>query len=664
MKEHISREEILSLPVTTNRLSIEWDRKAFFAAYGIVSYTMERGKESDDMKNLSYEQLSDAPSLSACGVYAQYGDGRGPCTRFFVLTKRGGESAVLSGLRAHDNVAARIDTLDGYDESLCWRIVATLAVNSIGRSRIEGMMYNGGSLIVCDACNFGNRSRKELVCLEIEVNRYLNLTAGTVTFRRPRDRKDLQSHSACVFQTGPLMTGEKWSGRNLKPRIVRDVKTVGDKELESLFVRGKRYGKSHNSVLYWPWKTATYNHGKLFVLRQVVDHVNGRYDGLLHLSFTDYDVLDYREYHTKDAVLALMGDYFDGRSIHIDDPFGTEASFSLVSQLRDGMRKVAAGIVFPDAPSPDTMTVRLCGPEEDEESGGTYLKSGGRTGGAALQHIVYHADRCEDEVPGAKARRILLELLVKDCNARRSMPPVLAGRLSGWEFIRWKINRGRVYGASLNVTDGDAMQFREYGFEYGIGEDYDLFVRDVVGYGSPEKIDGRHDYMALRRGDNTYLIIDTDEIPVLDCDLIDEAFCEASRKGEDRVTLFKNKKDGGNHRYLRGYMGFHLWETDGIDGGRAFSYIAGWNSENINTTNPKIERVPRARRILVLSCGNSSAVRTDIADISDMLMQGFGRWDELMTYPYPFKFLKEYLDDRCEATFGKHWDDVTHSKPL
>ena len=666
MKEHISREEILSLPVTTNRLGIEWDRRAFFATYGIVSYTMQRGAGADDMKNLSYEQLSDAPSLSSCGVYAKYEEGRGSYTRFFVLTKRGGEDGVLSSLRRHDNVAARIDTLDGYGQNVQLRVMATLAVNSVGR-RLAGsgpMMYNGGSLIVCDACNFGNRSKKELVCLEIKVNQYLNLTAGTLTFRRPGDRKDLQRNSACVFQTGPLMSGGVWSGRSLKPLVIKDVKKVKDGDLESLFIRGKRFGKTHNSVPYWPWKTATYNHGKLFVLRQVMDLVNEKYKGMLRLSFTDYDILDYREYHPKDGMLALVADYFDGRQVCIDDTFGTEASRTFSAQLREGMRKVAGRITFPDTPSPDAMTLRLCGPQEDEETGGAYLKTLGRTRGVVLQHIVYMGDEYMDEVPDAKARRILLELLVKDCNARRTMPPVLAGSLRGWEFIRWKINRKRVFGASLAVTDGSAMQFREYGFEDGIGEDYDMFIRSVVGYGCPEKIEGSRDYMAAGRGGNIYLLIDTDEIPVLDCDAIDEAFCEASRRGETKITSFKNKKDGSNHRFLRGYMGFHLWETDGIDGGQAFSYIAGWNSENINTTNPKIDRVPRARRIFVLRCGNPVAVGKDIGDISDMLMQGFGRWDELMTYPYPFKFLKEYLDDRCEAVFGRHWDDVTHSKLL
>lgn len=38
--EHISREEILKLPVTTNRLMVSWNRETFFAKYGIVSYRM------------------------------------------------------------------------------------------------------------------------------------------------------------------------------------------------------------------------------------------------------------------------------------------------------------------------------------------------------------------------------------------------------------------------------------------------------------------------------------------------------------------------------------------------------------------------------------------------------------------------------------------------
>lgn len=36
----------------------------------------------------------------------------------------------------------------------------------------------------------------------------------------------------------------------------------------------------------------------------------------------------------------------------------------------------------------------------------------------------------------------------------------------------------------------------------------------------------------------------------------------------------------------------------------------------------------------------------------------------LMTYPFPFKFLQEYLDDACETAYSKHWSDVTSTKDL
>ena len=68
--EHISKEEILKLPVTTNRLMVSWNRETFFAKYGIVSYRMET--RDRERKNLSYEQLSDTPSLSVVGIYAKY----------------------------------------------------------------------------------------------------------------------------------------------------------------------------------------------------------------------------------------------------------------------------------------------------------------------------------------------------------------------------------------------------------------------------------------------------------------------------------------------------------------------------------------------------------------------------------------------------------------
>ena len=80
--------------------------------------------------------------------------------------------------------------------------------------------------------------------------------------------------------------------------------------------------------------------------------------------------------------------------------------------------------------------------------------------------------------------------------------------------------------------------------------------------------------------------------------------------------------------------------------------------------NTKMDKMPRARRIFVLNKSNPETVENEIMEIASMLKFGFGRWNELMTYPFPFKFLLEYLDDACETAFSKHWKDITYKGEL
>ena len=72
-----------------------------------------------------------------------------------------------------------------------------------------------------------------------------------------------------------------------------------------------------------------------------------------------------------------------------------------------------------------------------------------------------------------------------------------------------------------------------------------------------------------------------------------------------------------------------------------------------------MEKLPRARRIFILNQQNPESVESDVSCIIDMLKLGLGRWNEIMTYPYPFKFLQEYLDNLSEQAFCKHWSDIT-----
>lgn len=145
---------------------------------------------------------------------------------------------------------------------------------------------------------------------------------------------------------------------------------------------------------------------------------------------------------------------------------------------------------------------------------------------------------------------------------------------------------------------------------------------------------------------------------------IDEGYYQVVNRGEP-VAMFKRKATV--HEYLRGYIGFHLWKTEGIDGetNGSYSYISGYNKERLKITHAnKMDKMPRARRIFLLNTEKPENVNSNIMEIVTMLKFGFGRWDELMTYPFPFKFLFEYLDNASEMAFAKHWKDVTYTRDL
>ena len=178
---------IKSLPITTNRIEVSWNKEEFFTRYSIVSYYSTESEH----KNLAYEQLGDVPFISVTGIKERWGAQHFPSVQFFILTAKGKEQEVLNSLRSYNDVKACANTLEKYSNKVQQRIIASLAINSLGKKKNSNMMYNDGSLLVCDDKNFGTRkSRKELVCLNIEVNEYLNLTARTTSFSNPFNEKD------------------------------------------------------------------------------------------------------------------------------------------------------------------------------------------------------------------------------------------------------------------------------------------------------------------------------------------------------------------------------------------------------------------------------------------------------------------------------------------
>ena len=664
MKEHISKEDILKLPVTTNRLVVAWNKEAFFAKYAIVSYKMDT--RDYERKNLSYEQLSETPSLSVVGIFAKYEQfgSRNTYTRFFVLVKKGDEKKVLESLRMQKDVACKMDELQGYDEFLQQRIIVSLAINALGKKGKGGMMYNNGMLLVCDDQNFGaSKSRKELVCLKLEVNKFMNLAAKTTSFSHPRDFKQLKAHWNCVFKTGQEMDGELWLGEYLKPVVLRKL-NEGDYNLDQLYIKKKRFSSTHNSVPYWPWNKDRYNHSRLFVICQVVENVNKLFEGMLSVDFSDHQVLDYFESHPKKDVEKLLKEYFQGKTILVEDPFGTDDSKKQVDQFKASVIKAIGDVVnVVKRGGKVDMLLKLCEPIGDETH---YLQSLKRMfeSGIAFQHMIHHGGGKEDDVPTAKAKRILMELLVKDSIVKSCMPSEMAAIAEEWKFWLFKQKKDVVYGASLKLCEGEAMALDPYGFDDGMGEDYDTFVDSRMGLPVLLKMKGNHDYHVMEKDGNAYLIIDTEEIPILDARQIDDTYgkiIEGTDSECDSFYMFKRKGAGTNHQFLRGLMGFHLWKEEGLDGEKSesYSYISGYNSDNFKTgASFKIDKVPRVRRIFILRKEHPERVWGDIQEMKNMLAVGFGQWDELMTYPFPFKFLQEYLDNKSEVAFSKHWSEL------
>lgn len=666
----ISADEIKKLPVTTNRLVVSWNKEAFFEKYSIVSYKMMTKDKA--RKNLSYEQLSDTPSLSVVGIYAKYETfGLYPYTRFFVLVNKGEEGKVLASLGTYPDVASKLDNLQDYDTKLQERIVVSLALNSLGKKGNKGIMYNNGMLLVCDDNNFGcSSSRQELVCLKLEVNKYMNLLAKTVTFSHPKNYKDLNMHSNCVFKVGKEMDGTLWLGQSLKPVILK--KAIEDGlDLNDFYIQRKRFGATHNIVPYWPIATKEYNHGKLFVLSQMKDSVNDQFAGMIHLDFTDYKVLDYQDGHPEKEMLTLLKQYFSGKTIFFEDKFNTESSKDHILCLQKEMSAVIedGGLKFIKIPSKANMVIRLCEPKDEDAHDMSYSKSLDRMSRSskAIQHVIHTGNTKEDKVASCKATRILLELLVKDSIAVEQMPPVFGELLGGWTFYNYKVDREdsqTILGASMNVDDNNHIHFTQYGFDSGLGVNYDTFVYNTIDFHSPIKLRGNHDYKVMSKDGNVYLIVDTDEIPVLDVDLIDEAYgkiIDGKDENYKTLSLFKRKKAGTNHMYLRGFMGFHIWKADGLEGedNEAYSYISGNNSDNLQLmSSNSIDKFPRVRRVFILKKKHPERVWDDMQQLKSMLLVGLGRWKEQMTYPFPFKFLNEYLDTSSEIAFSKHWGEM------
>ena len=103
---------IKSLPITTNRIEVSWDKDKFFAKHSIVSYY----STDPERKNLAYEQLGDVPFISVTGIRDRWSTQHFPSVQFFILTEKGKEQDVLNSLRAYNDIKAWNNTLEKYED--------------------------------------------------------------------------------------------------------------------------------------------------------------------------------------------------------------------------------------------------------------------------------------------------------------------------------------------------------------------------------------------------------------------------------------------------------------------------------------------------------------------------------------------------------------------
>lgn len=242
-------------------------------------------------------------------------------------------------------------------------------------------------------------------------------------------------------------------------------------------------------------------------------------------------------------MLDSIKEYFSGRSISFEDAFNIKESQNLISKMKEELQLIMEGkLVFPKKRTKDDMLIKLVEPKSDEAKETRYTKSLHRMAHAetALQHKIFYNNEKKDKFDKTEARRILIELLVKDCLINRNMPSDMSKLIQGWEFIRYKINQGNIIGASLSMDSNHRMNIRSLGFS-PYEDDFESSVKNELNYEQTERIKGARDYMAIKNKGNVFMIIDTDEIPILDVSLIDAEYNEIINK-KSHLLFSKEKR--------------------------------------------------------------------------------------------------------------------------
>lgn len=645
----------MELPLMTNSINLQVDWDAFDGKYAIVSYY----SVDENQKMLPYEELcKDTEFISVVGIRRPWFDGSW-FTKFFVLTDKLHSSEVVCSLHAYDNIASGVDDIRNYDEKTQQRILASLAINSLGKRKDDSMMYSNGSLLVCDGTNFGCNA-DELVCLSIVVNDSLNLTAKVQSFCHPKTEGKLMQADT-VFQVSKVIRGNWWNGKSVKPVTVRGQKKTKNFNLDDYYIKGKNDKRSKNIVPFWPFEPQNYIHGKLYVIKQVVSSVNDIYRDILKIEFCKHSLNMYYECDTLEDTLSFVKDYMAGKTIYFEDKINTESSKEHVKALKKGMNDyMNKQISFSRSEKGSDMQMILCEQEKEKAEDTLYRKSINRMmyEGIPIQHIEHSVKKSENKTDYAVVCRLLMELLVKDCIAKRKAPVDIIDNMLGWEFSLFREKDGCAIGAKMSMAEDGTLNIVEFGFPNTNLCGMKIFFQMNYLCNIYSKVKTFGNYYTMRKGGNSYIIVDTEEIPMLDAETIDNGYVKIAKENKT-PNMFKNM-DNANI-YLNGYIGLYSWLAEDLQENQEKStgYISGWNRTSIrNINHSSLDKMPRARIIHVMKADQPERVKQDISEIFELLKFGFGRSHELMTYPFPYKFLTEYLDNQSEIAFSCHWNDI------
>ncbi|MDY4526884.1 MAG: hypothetical protein SPE11_03060, partial [Parabacteroides sp.] len=245
-------------PLLTSKLIIEVDPESFFKQYGVLSFQLP-----EDKPKFPYATLAGLPVLSVAGIADQYPSIQNRfTTRYFFLVKRDDLREVRDFLGQQHIQGITADRLNPWNDRIRQRVLATLAMHTLGRvKRDSPWMYHEGSLLLFDEINFDfDLETKGLVCLKMEIDRFLTLIARTQTYAHPASAEELRKYTGEVFQLSSPVDGEFWSGKSLKPVTLPTDPNV-ELELDKYYIKKKLDEESKNQVPHWPYDPEKYVHG-------------------------------------------------------------------------------------------------------------------------------------------------------------------------------------------------------------------------------------------------------------------------------------------------------------------------------------------------------------------------------------------------------------------